>query len=154
MGQVVFICCSTYFTSHRSLLSFGLLYPVYREEIKAFVTCLRCTASRGRAERLSHTCAPSLLCLTPSLSACSPRLLPGPVPDPRVSMVLGLCYGSRLMSPPKEVLCPSRPPWLGAGLQGVGWGHTVKMDPVLPFEMCDLRPERTRGMERISGLRF
>lgn len=139
MGQVIFICCATYFTSQGSSWVLSDYAQFTDEEIKALVTCLRDTASCGRAERLIHTCAPSLLRLTPSLSACSLRLLRGPVPDPRVSMVLGWCYRSCLMLPPKEVLRPSRPLWLGAGLRGVGWGHTVKMDPVLPFEMCDLR---------------
>ena len=33
-------------------------------------------------------------------------------------------------------------------------GHIVRMDPVLPFGLCDLRHGRDQGMGSISGLPF
>lgn len=151
MGQLIFICCSTYFTSHRNLLSFEFLCPVYRWGNQG-LEWRACVTQLVVAEPI-HMCEPFPLHLTPPLSTCSRGFCrPCHSPEGEHGLGAGLtghawCYWQRRCATSLlfRDLC-------GWEQDFRGWGHTIKMDPVLPFEMCGLKGIREWSV--FSGLWF
>lgn len=148
IGQVFFICCFTYFTSHRTYWVLSIMPPLQMRKSRPWVTCFSHTANK----RLSWV-SDSHVCPLPIAAYCfckcvllyMSRLLGTLSLIPGLSMVLWdwRCESSIILLR-KELACSSvvwEPLW-----SGVGWGHFVRLGPVLPFETCDLRPGRSQGL--------